>query len=129
MKYPALFLLILAFPIISCETNNQQMKEDNYPVRFITLDPGHFHAALVQKKMYPGIDPEVHVYAPEGEDINMHLQRIRSFNDRKEDPTSWEEIVYTGPDYFEKMLSEKKGNVVIISGNNERKTEYILKSI
>jgi hypothetical protein len=26
------------------------------PWRFITLDPGHFHAALVQKKMYPQVD-------------------------------------------------------------------------
>ena len=24
-------------------------------VRFVTLDPGHFHAALVQKEMYPGV--------------------------------------------------------------------------
>ena len=26
-------------------------------VRLITLDPAHFHAALVQKEMYPGLDP------------------------------------------------------------------------
>jgi hypothetical protein len=24
-------------------------------VRLMTLDPGHFHAALVQKEMYPGV--------------------------------------------------------------------------
>src|SRR5690242_13632631 len=28
-------------------------------VRFMTLDPGHFHAALVQKEMYPGVSPQV----------------------------------------------------------------------
>ena len=24
-------------------------------VRLMTLDPGHFHAALIQKEMYPGV--------------------------------------------------------------------------
>ena len=32
-------------------------------VRLITLDPGHFHAALVQKLMYPQVDPVVYVYS------------------------------------------------------------------
>ena len=32
-------------------------------VKLITLDPGHFHAALVQKTMYPQVDPNVYVYA------------------------------------------------------------------
>ena len=36
-------------------------------VRLITLDPGHFHAALVQKEMYPGVAKQVHVYAPLGD--------------------------------------------------------------
>lgn len=35
-------------------------------VKLITLDPGHFHAALVQKSMYPQVDPTVHVYAKKG---------------------------------------------------------------
>ena len=45
-------------------------------VRLITLDPGHFHAALVQKKMYDQVNPEVRVYAPEGADLAQHLGRI-----------------------------------------------------
>jgi hypothetical protein len=43
------------------------MADDNAkpaPFRLITLDPGHFHAALVQKFMYADVDPLVHVYAP-----------------------------------------------------------------
>lgn len=31
------------------------------PVRLITLDPGHFHAALLQKFMYADVDPLVRV--------------------------------------------------------------------
>ena len=33
-------------------------------IKLIVLDPGHFHATLVQKEMYPGLDPTVSVYAP-----------------------------------------------------------------
>jgi predicted dehydrogenase len=98
-------------------------------VKLITLDPGHFHAALVQKSMYSQVDPRVHVYAPEGPDVQAHLDRIESFNSRAEDPTSWVEIVYTGDDFLDKMLEEKPGNVVVISGNNARKTEYIQQSV
>jgi len=98
-------------------------------VQLITLDPGHFHAGLVQKFMYPQVSPVVHVYSPGGADLQEHLQRIESFNARAENPTHWEEKVYTGPDFLERMAREKKGNVVVISGNNARKTEYIDDSI
>src|SRR5262245_4532373 len=55
-------------------------------VKLITLDPGHFHAALVQKSMYPQVSPEVHVYAPVGPDLDLHLGRINDFNSRTENP-------------------------------------------
>ena len=99
------------------------------PVRIVTLDPGHFHAALVQKFMYDGVDPLVHIYAPKGDDVVEHMKRIEGFNTRKEQPTSWRTELYTGPDYLERMLKEKRGNVVVISGNNAHKTPYILRSI
>lgn len=108
--------------------NNQTMG-NNYKVKLVTVDPGHFHAALVQKRMYEQVSPDVHVYAPEGPDCNLHIERIRAYNQRAVDPTSWNEIVYTGPDFFEKMLSEKAGNVVVLSGNNKKKAEYITRSI
>jgi predicted dehydrogenase len=97
--------------------------------RLITLDPGHFHAALLQKFMYPDVDPLVHVYAPGNEDLTEHLKRIERFNSRAEQPTHWREKVYTGPDFMEKMLAEKSGNVVVLSGNNTRKAEFILRSV
>ena len=98
-------------------------------VRLITLDPGHFHAGLVQKFMYPQVSPVVHVYAPTGTDLQEHLKRIEGFNTRADQPTHWEEKVYTGPDFLERMLSEKAGNVVVLAGNNARKTEYIDRSV
>ena len=113
--------------LISCQPPTSV--EEKKPFQIITLDPGHFHAALVQKSMYDNVDSVVHVYSPEGADIKLHLGRIEAFNTRAEQPTHWNEVVYSGGDYFEKMLSEKAGNVVVLSGNNQRKTEYISKSL
>jgi predicted dehydrogenase len=98
-------------------------------VKIMTLDPGHFHAALILKKMYNQVNPVVHVYAPDGIDVGDHMKRIEGFNTRAENPTSWESKVYKGDDFFEKMIAEKPGNVMNTSGNNAKKTDYILKSV
>lgn len=98
-------------------------------VKLMTLDPGHFHAALVQKTMYDMVNPQVHVYAPEGAELNGHMRLVESYNNRTEDPTAWETNIYTGADYFEKMIAEKPGNVVVLAGNNAKKTDYILESV
>jgi len=98
-------------------------------VKLLTLDPGHFHAALVQKSMTPGVDPVVHVYAPAGEELDAHLAKIKGYNERAEKPTAWKTEVYRGPDYLERMLAEKKGNVMVTSGNNRRKIEYIKSAV
>lgn len=95
------------------------------PVRLVTLHPGHFHAGLVQKFMYPQVDPTVHVYAPDGPELQDHLKRIAGFNSRADRPTHWNEVVYAGPDFLERMLAERAGNVVVLAGNNLRKTEHI----
>ena len=99
------------------------------PVRLITLDPGHFHAALVQKSMYDDIDSVVYVYAPAGPDVQSHLDKINAYNVRPKDPTHWVEHVYTGPDYLQKMITDKAGNTVILAGNNREKTTYIMQSL
>ncbi len=123
MKLPTGLLLLLT----ACTTPTQDsvvVTTQAPTVKLVTLDPGHFHAALVQKRMYPGVDSTVHVYAPAGDDVQQHLQRIERYNSGEE-PTAWQEEVYTGPDYLERMLAEGAGNVVVLSGNNGRKTEYI----
>jgi hypothetical protein len=109
---------------MSCQSDNKETKTTTEskpkPVQLVTLDPGHFHAALVQKTMYDDVDPVVYVYAPEGNDLKLHMDRINGYNSRAEDPTQWKEVVYSGNDFFEKMIAEKKGNVVVLSGNNEK---------
>lgn len=116
---------------MSCQSDNENTATvtKNKSVRLVTVDPGHFHAALVQKTMYEDVDSVVYVYAPGGNDLKLHLDRINGFNTRADNRTHWKEEIYTGPDFFEKMIAEKKGNVVVLSGNNEKKTEYILKAL
>ena len=106
-----------------------QTRADSARFHLITLDPGHFHASLVQKFMYPGVDSVVHVYSAGGDDLEQHLARIKSFNTREEQPTHWVERIHTSPDYLERMIADRAGNVVVIAGNNARKTEYIVRSI
>jgi predicted dehydrogenase len=115
--------------MIGCNQPASKTEKDDQMVHLITLDPGHFHAALVQKTMYENVDPVVHVYAPAGNDLQLHLDRINAYNNRKENPTHWKEEVYSSNDFFEKMIKEKKGNVVVLSGNNQKKSEYILQSL
>ncbi len=124
MKYAA------AFACLWLVTGVSVAQEAN--VQIITLDPGHFHAALVQKFMLPGVSPRVLVFAPEGDDAAQHLKRVEGFNQRAADPTKWEEVVYTGPDYLDRAMKAPKSaaaTVVVISGNNARKSEYITRSI
>ena len=128
-KWIGLLLSFLLTISTGCQMNQAQFTGAANEVKLVTLDPGHFHAALVQKTMYPQVDPTVYVYAPEGPDVIDHLQRIEGFNTRPDNPTRWNEEVYTGPDYLEKMVVERKGNVVVISGNNLKKTDYIHRSV
>lgn len=105
-------------------------REERMPdIRFMTLDPGHFHAALVQKEMYEGVAPRVHVYAPLGPDLVGHLARVAGFNGRAERPTAWELEVHTGPDAMDRMLRERPGNVVVLSGRNRGKIDRIGRSV
>ena len=116
--------------ITGCQQGDNKKDENaSGEVRLITLDPSHFHAALVQKSMYPGIDSIVYVYAPKGLGLDEQLNYINQYNSRLENPTHWVERIYNGHDYLQKMLDEKKGNVVVLAGNNLLKTEYIKKSV
>ena len=115
----------------SCSENEKMKAEDNPQdkIKLVTLDPGHYHAALVQKSMYEQVDPVVKVYAPDGPDVQNHLAQIQRFNERVENPTHWRQEVYRGDDFLERMLADKSGDIVVLSGNNRRKAEYIKVSI
>ncbi|GBU08839.1 oxidoreductase [Bacteroidales bacterium] len=129
MKYYIFAASILL--CVSCSSKKESSetaevaKETSSQVRLITLDPGHFHAALVQKTGYPQVSNDVYVYAPQGDDLQEHLNKIEAYNSREDNPTQWNEIVYAGEDYLQKMLADAKGNVMVTAGNNGKKTAYI----
>ena len=126
-----LSLLIIAtwsaeipFGISTAQQKNKAME-----VKIMTLDPGHFHAGLVQKEMYPDVSPRVHVYAPLGFDLYEHLKRIAGFNNRKDNPTRWEMEIHAGGDPLQRMLAEHPGNVVTMAGRNQGKIDRIKASV
>ncbi|MGV8093267.1 MAG: putative oxidoreductase C-terminal domain-containing protein [Mangrovibacterium sp.] len=126
-----IFLFVLS-ALYSCRQNiktDARFSGADGEVKIIQLDPAHSHAAAAQAEHLSRIDTNVYVYTPEKEGIKPYFNQIRSFNSRKDNPTKWNEVVYSGPDYLEKMVQEKKGNVVVLAGNNRIKIDYIEHSI
>lgn len=122
--------------ILSCNTQNKESKESKHlftgadgEIELAVLDPGHFHASLLQKFPQKQVNDTVWVYAPEGDELDQYLRSIEGYNQRADNPTDWNEVVYAGNDYLEKMIREKKGNVVVLAGNNGKKTNYIARLI
>ncbi len=128
-----LLLPILMFAIGSCSVDST----DTHPtavgvagsVHLMTLNPGHFHAGLVHKYEYALVSPVVHIYAPDGKELDSHLALIERFNTREADPTNWTPQIYTGDDYLDRMLDEKPGNVMVVAGDNGQKITYIRRAI
>ncbi len=126
------FTAILLLFMLSCSSpKKESMKEETgkAPYQLMTLDPGHFHAGLIQKTHLKDLDDIAYVFAPEGPDVQDHLNRINGYNERADNPTHWVEEVYIGPDFFEKMIQDKPGNIMLVAGNNAKKTQYIKKAI
>jgi predicted dehydrogenase len=118
----------------------QAAKWSDCGVNLITIDPGHFHAALVQKFDLADVNQQVQVFAPPGEDLDLHLRRIESFNKRPDRPTKWQQSTYTKADWLEKALEINEcmtvqanlgqiPTVAVLSGNNARKMEYITRAV
>lgn len=95
------------------------------PIRLMTLAPGHFHAALVQKFALPGVHRRCHVYSPLDSDLVAHLDRLAGFNTRADAPTAWEVDVRAGPDFLERFRREQPGNTVVLSGRNRPKVDLM----
>lgn len=97
--------------------------------RLIVVDPGHFHAALLQKEAYVEVDPRVSVYAPLGPELLDYLNRICLFNTRTDHPTHWQLDVHCGCDPLEEMIASPPGNVVVFAGKNDTKINRIRASV
>ena len=98
--------------------------------RFVVIDPGHFHAALVFKRAgYDGISNDVGVYAPTVEDFTDHMNRVIPFNNRETDPAKWNYHIYLGDDFREAVFEERFGDIAIFSGKNDIKIDNIMACI
>ncbi len=104
-------------------------EETSSKVKLMTLDPGHFHAALVHKTMYPQVDSTMYVFAPEGPEVIDFLNKIEQYNTRPDSPTAWNVESYFGDDFAEKMIADKPGNVMIVAGKNSKKIDYVLAAV
>ena len=91
----------------------------------LILDPGHFHAALVLRESHPELSDDIHVYSPDGPDLERFLQMAESFNRRQSRPTRWRIHLKTGPDSRDRLLREKAGDIVVLAGKNHTKMETI----
>lgn len=125
----ALILLSSSLFHASCNSSHSPQEKGTDSLRLMTLAPGHFHAALVQKTMYDELSPRSFVYAPKGPETDAYLELIDKYNTREEEPTHWQQKVYIGSDYLEKMLEQKPGNLLVLAGNNRYKTDYIKKAV
>ena len=88
------------------------------PRTLMILDPGHFHAALPLRSMSPRLAPEVHVFAPEGPELERFLAMVERFNTRAHEPTAWKLNVRRCADPLAALLSERPGDVAVLAGRN-----------
>jgi hypothetical protein len=88
----------------------------------VVVDPGHFHATLVQQQMYPELSPVVRVYAPLGPDLIDYLSRIAKYNRRLQAATDWRLDVHAGPDFLDRMRDEPPGGIAVFSGRNRARS-------
>lgn len=95
----------------------------------VVVDPGHFHATLVQQQMYPGLSPIVRVLAPLGPDLLDYLSRIARYNGQPRAATDWRLDVHAGPDFLDRMRDGPPGGVAIFSGRNRGKIERIIAAL
>lgn len=131
MKYQV--LIVLLYLSMSCTKKKplEKVVQENVhkKVKLMTLDPGHFHAALVQKTMYAQVDPKIYVFAPEGAEVQYFLNKIEAYNSREVAPTKWTVETSLSDNYLKKMLDEKPGNVMVVAGKNSKKIDYILAAV
>ncbi|MFD0798644.1 putative oxidoreductase C-terminal domain-containing protein [Maribacter chungangensis] len=131
MKYICNFLMISL--CLSCgekqEKKPDAMEKTKETVKLMTLDPGHFHAALVHKTMYPQVDSTIYLYAPKGSEALDFLNKIESYNSRVESPTQWNIEKNFSDDFLGDMITDKPGNVMVVAGKNSKKIDYILAAV
>lgn len=106
--------IILCFCAMAC---SQEVAQRSF--RLNVVEPGHFHAALVQKTALDGVCDTVDVYASAGPELDSYLASVASYD------AGWVENVHV-----DGVLPECGGNgIVVLAGNNARKSANILDAV
>jgi len=101
-------------------------------MRLVLIDPGHFHAALLLREMYAGVDPRVEVFAPVGPEAIDFLSRVTAFNQWTQNPTRWDvdlHLTAAPLGRMDELLRGKSGDVAILTGRNRPKIDRILAAL
>ena len=53
---------------------NKAEANDSCKIEVVVLDPGHFHASLLQKETLTDVSDTIRIYAPEGIAVNQYLE-------------------------------------------------------
>ncbi|MBP3202589.1 MAG: oxidoreductase [Bacteroidales bacterium] len=113
-----------SLPVISALVLAACTSAPSPKVQLSVVDPGHFHAALVQKNPLEGVCDTVKVYAPEGPEVRQYLATVASYG------LPWVEETHLSEDFLE-QLPPVSGptEAVVLAGNNARKSRYILEAV
>ena len=98
-------------------------------MHLMVLDPGHFHATLLQKDMYPDLASRVSVYSPLGPELLDYLNRISLFNSRPANPTHWDLDIHCTRHSLDEMLKDRAGDIVTFTGRNRGRIDRMLPAI
>jgi predicted dehydrogenase len=90
--------------------------------RLLFLDPGHFHATLTLRQPHPRVADDIVVYAPEGPELRDFLALVERFNARG---TRWRADVVRSDDPLDRLVDERRGDVVVLAGKNGGKARTI----
>ncbi|HYO84340.1 MAG TPA: putative oxidoreductase C-terminal domain-containing protein, partial [Bryobacteraceae bacterium] len=105
------------------------LAESPKELRLVTVDPAHFHAAQMHTGPLAGFSRESWIYAPITNDLASHVRSIAALRGRSPAPDHWRHRVYAGDDFFARMLADKRGDVVVLSGRNKQKIDYLAQSV
>lgn len=94
-------------------------------VRFMLLDPGRAHAAMLRQELFDGVSLYIDVYAALDSDLLDYLDGVRRLNARATNPAALRLEVHASPDSLTRMLEERPGNVVVLSGRNRDRIHAI----
>ena len=80
--YRHIGILTISLIVASCsfsqkQADNNHDKDMNPNVKIVVLDPGHFHASLLQKNPLASVNDTIRVYAPEGAEVKQYLNDIK----------------------------------------------------